>query len=189
MRNKCLLLFFSLLLLSSTISAQVDFRKETIYFLLTSRFYDGDNSNNRPNEWCSYLPGINNPNITDPQDVTWRGDFKGLIEKLGYIKDLGFTAIWINPVVQGRSPLDYHGYHAWDFTKVDTRLESPGAGFKDLIEAAHAKGIKVILDIVTNHSGRYGIKAVSELKYNTDPTKPWGQNLLGQPLTDNPNWE
>lgn len=189
MRNKCRFLFFSLILLSSTISAQVDFRKETIYFLLTSRFYDGDQSNNRPNEWCSYIPGVNNPNITDPQDVTWRGDFKGLIEKLGYIKDMGFTAIWINPVVQGRSPLDYHGYHAWDFTKVDTRLESPGAGFKDLIEAAHAKGIKVILDIVTNHSGRYGIKGVSELKYNTDPTKPWGQNLLGQPLSDNPNWE
>ncbi len=189
MRNKCSLLFFLLILLASNLWAQVDFRKETIYFLLTSRFYDGDNSNNRPNEWCSYIPGITNPNITNPQDVTWRGDFKGLIEKLGYIKDLGFTAIWINPVVQGRSPLDYHGYHAWDFTKVDTRLESPGAGFKDLIEAAHAKGIKVILDIVTNHSGRYGIKGVSELKYNTDPTKPWGQNALGQPLADNPNWE
>ncbi|MFM7710175.1 MAG: starch-binding protein [Ferruginibacter sp.] len=166
-----------------------DFRKETIYFLLISRFYDGDSTNNRPNEWCSYLPGANNPNITDPKDITWRGDFKGLIEKLDYIKDMGFTAIWINPVVQGRSPLDYHGYHAWDFTKVDTRLESPGSSFKDLIDAAHAKGLKVMLDIVTNHSGRYGLKGVSELKYNTDPTKPWGQNSAGQPLPDNPNWE
>ncbi len=181
-------LFFTLLVTEYSF-AQVDFRKETIYFLLVSRFNDGDSSNNRPNEWCSYLPGVNNPNITDPNDVTWRGDFKGLIEKLDYIKDMGFTAIWINPVVQGRSPLDYHGYHAWDFTKVDTRLQSPGASFKDLIDAAHAKGLKVILDIVTNHSGRYGIKGVSELKYNTDPSKPWGQNSAGLPLQDNPNWE
>ncbi len=169
--------------------SQQDFRKETIYFLLTTRFFDGDSTNNAPNEWCSYIPGVNNPNITDPKDVTWRGDFKGLIQKLDYIKGMGFTAIWITPVVQNRSPLDYHGYHAWDFTKVDPRLESPGATFKDLIDAVHAKGMKLVLDIVTNHSGRYGIKGVAELKYNTDPTKPWGKDLNGNPLQDNPNWE
>lgn len=170
--------------------AQVDFRKETIYFLMTTRFFDGDPSNNRPNEWCSWYPGNpNNANFSGPEDVTWRGDFKGLIEKLDYIKDMGFTAIWITPIVQNRGPLDYHGYHAWDFTKVDPRYESPGAKFKDLVDAAHAKGIKVILDIVTNHSGRFGIKGQSELKYNTDPTKPWGQKLDGTPLGDNPNWE
>ncbi len=176
--------------LALPVFAQVDFRKETIYFLMTTRFFDGDPANNRPNEWCSYYPGNpNNGNFSGPEDVTWRGDFKGLIEKLDYIKDMGFTAIWITPIVQNRGPLDYHGYHAWDFTKVDPRYESPGAKFKDLVDAAHAKGLKVVLDVVTNHSGRFGIKGQSELKYNTDPTKPWGQKTNGTPLGDNPSWE
>ncbi len=174
-------LLFSLCLFP--LIAQVDFREETIYFLLTSRFNDGDPTNNAPTEWSSYHPDPEiNPSITDPNDVTWRGDFKGLIERLDYIKDLGFTAIWITPIVHNRSPLDYHGYHAWDFTKVDPRLESPGATFQDLINEVHAKGMKIVLDVVTNHSGRYGIKDVAEIKYNTDPTKPWF-------AIDNPNWE
>ncbi len=170
--------------------SQVDFREESIYFLLTTRFFDGDPNNNAPTEWSSYNPDPNlNPSITDPQDVTWRGDFKGLMEKLDYIQDLGFTAIWITPIVQNRGPLDYHGYHAWDFTKVDPRLESPGSTFQDLINAVHARGMKIVLDIVTNHSGRFGIKDVAEIKYNTDPTQPWGQDSNGNPLQDNPNWE
>lgn len=178
-----LLLFLGLNVLTVVSSfgqgSTIDFRKESIYFLLPTRFFDGDPTNNRPNEWCSYGPG--SPAITDPNDVPWRGDFKGLIQKLDYIKDLGFTAIWITPVVQNRSPLDYHGYHAWDFTKVDPRLESPGATFQDLINEVHARGMKIVLDIVTNHSSRYGIKGVAELKYNTDPTKSWY-------AADNPNW-
>lgn len=170
--------------------AQVDFREETIYFLITTRFFDGDPSNNVPNEWSSYNPDPTiNPSITDPQDVTWRGDFKGLIQKLDYIQDLGFTAIWITPIVQNRSPLDYHGYHAWDFTKVDPRLESPGATFQDLIDAVHSRGMKIVLDIVTNHSGRFGIKGQAEMKYNTNPNMPWGKDSDGNPLQDNPEWE
>ena len=68
------------LLQSYTVNAQVDFREETIYFLMTTRFFDGDSNNNAPTEWSSYNsdPSIN-PSITDPNDVTWRGDFKGLI--------------------------------------------------------------------------------------------------------------
>lgn len=185
-------LLFILVLLSlffSKVNAQADLRKESIYFLLTTRFFDGDSTNNAPNEWCSYIQGVSNPNITDPKDVTWRGDFKGLIQKLDYIKGMGFTAIWITPIVQNRGPLDYHGYHGWDFTKVDPRLESVGATFQDLVNAVHAKGMKLILDIVTNHSCRYGIKSVAELKYNTDPTKVWGKDINGNPLQDNPNWE
>ncbi|MBL7814024.1 MAG: chitobiase/beta-hexosaminidase C-terminal domain-containing protein [Saprospiraceae bacterium] len=178
-RSLCLWLFF-LSTSMSQLTAQQDFREETIYFLMTTRFFDGDPNNTRPTEWSSY--GANSPSITDPNDVTWRGDFKGLIQKLDYIKDLGFTAIWITPVVQNRGPLDYHGYHAWDFTKVDPRLESPGATFQDLINAVHAKGMKIILDIVTNHSGRFGIKGLAEIKYNTDPNAAWY-------APDNPNWQ
>lgn len=184
------LLFIIGLWIGESAYAQVDFREETIYFLITTRFFDGDPSNNVPNEWSSYHPDPNiNPSITDPNDVTWRGDFKGLIQQLDYIKDLGFTAIWITPIVHNRSPLDYHGYHAWDFTRVDPRLESPGATFQDLINEVHARDMKIVLDIVTNHSGRFGIKDVAELKYNTDPNRPWGQDSDGNPLQDNPDWE
>ncbi|MBP8849739.1 MAG: chitobiase/beta-hexosaminidase C-terminal domain-containing protein [Breznakibacter sp.] len=162
-------------------ATQRAFTKETIYFLLPTRFFDGDPSNNRPNEWCSY--DGKRTAITDPEDVTWRGDFKGLMQQLDYIQGMGFTAIWITPVVQNAGPLDYHGYHAYDFMKVDPRLESPGATFQDLINAVHARGMKIVLDIVTNHSGRYGIKGKAELKYNTDPASPWGQKSDGTPLT------
>ncbi len=187
MKTLCLKLSGILLLIGvltpQIINAQVDFREETIYFLLTSRFFDGDHNNNAPTEWSSYNPDPTiNPTITNPDDVTWRGDFKGLIQKLDYIKDLGFTAIWITPIVHNRSPLDYHGYHAWDFTRVDPRLESPGATFQDLINEIHTRGMKIVLDVVTNHAGRFGIKNVAEIKYNTDPTQPWA-------AVDNPNWE
>jgi glycosidase len=124
-----------------------DFRAETIYFLLTARFYNGDTSNDYFNR-DRYKAG-------DPQ---WRGDFKGLIEKLDYIKDLGFTAIWITPPMENRSGLDYHGYHIYDWTRIDPRLESPGATYQDLINAIHAKGLKIIEDVVINHSSQYGIR-------------------------------
>lgn len=124
-----------------------DFRKETIYFLLTARFYDGDANNNYYNR-DRYKAG----------DPHWRGDFKGLIQKLDYIKDLGFTAIWVTPPVENRSGLDYHGYHAYDFYKVDPRLESPDVSYKNFIDAAHAKGLKVIQDVVINHSSQYGLR-------------------------------
>ncbi|MCM1319175.1 MAG: alpha-amylase family glycosyl hydrolase [Muribaculaceae bacterium] len=133
-----------------------DFRDETIYFAMTTRFYDGDPTNNV----CSW----------DKQDVQiakndpdWRGDFKGLIDKLDYIKALGFTAIWITPVVQNASGEDYHGYHAMDHSTVDLRYESrkewgatQDVKFQDLIDAAHAKGIKIVLDVVLQHTGNFG---------------------------------
>lgn len=131
----------------SSLAALGDFRKETIYFLLTARFYDGDPSNNYYNR-DRYKAG----------DPHWRGDFKGLIAKLDYIKDLGFTAIWVTPPVENRSGLDYHGYHAYDFYKVDPRLESADASYKNFIDAAHAKGLKVIQDVVINHTSQYGLR-------------------------------
>jgi glycosidase len=190
MQSTKLYIIILCLVFSNNLYAQKDIREESIYFLLTTRFFDGDTSNNRPTEWCSYFPGNpNNGNYSGSNDVTWKGDFKGLVQKLNYIKDLGFTAIWITPIVQNRSPLDYHGYHAWDFTKVDPRLESPGYTFKNLIDSAHAKGIKIFLDVVLNHAGRFGIKGRSEIKYNTDPNQPWGKKSNGSALTDNNNWQ
>ena len=130
-----------------------DFRAETIYFLITTRFYDGDPSNNF---FCRDRIKFNAAG--EAEDPHWRGDFKGLIERLDYIADLGFTAIWITPPVENRSGLDYHGYHPYDWTRIDPRLESPGATYKDLIDAAHRRGIKIIQDVVINHSCMYGIR-------------------------------
>ena len=92
-----------------------DFRDETIYFVMTTRFYDGDSSNN-VHCWDDKKAG--NPD----SDPAWRGDFKGLIEKLDYIKAMGFSAIWITPVVKNMSAYDYHGYHAVNFNEVDPRF-------------------------------------------------------------------
>ncbi|MDE6157620.1 MAG: hypothetical protein K2F78_05685, partial [Muribaculaceae bacterium] len=126
--------------------ARDDFRDETIYFAMTTRFYDGDPQNNTYC-WDGTL------NVKDPE---WRGDFKGLIKKLDYIKALGFTTVWITPVVENASGLDYHGYHAFNFQKVDPRYESDDCKFQDLIDAAHSRGMKIVLDIVLNHTGNFG---------------------------------
>ncbi len=136
-------------------SNRTDFRDESIYFMITTRFYDGDPKNN-------VLCWDNQAAQIETKDPCWRGDFQGVIDKLDYIKALGFTAIWITPVVQNASGYDYHGYHASDFSKVDCRYQS-GDGkksgdvmFQELIDKAHEKGIKIILDIVLNHSGNFG---------------------------------
>ena len=152
---------------------RTDFRDETIYFAMTTRFYDGDPTNNVCG-WDHQSVQIANG------DPDWRGDFKGLIDRLDYIKALGFTAIWITPVVQNCSGTDFHGYHAMDMSKVDLRYESRtkwGASedvtFQSLIDAAHAKGMKIILDIVLNHTGNFG-----EAKLN--PLFTRSQNIKDQ---------
>ena len=96
-----------------------DFREETIYFVITTRFYDGDPANNFFCRDRIHFDAAGN--AVDPH---WRGDFKGLIARLDYIRDLGFTAIWITPPVENRSGLDYHGYHPYDWTRIDPRLLS-----------------------------------------------------------------
>ncbi|KAB1988917.1 carbohydrate binding domain-containing protein [Streptomyces triticiradicis] len=131
-----------------------DPRKDPIYFVLTARFYDGDSSNDRGGS-----QDVKSGNAAN-NDPMFRGDFKGLVDKLDYIKALGFSAVWITPVVLNRSDYDYHGYHGYDFYKVDPRLESAGASYQDLINAAHAKGMKIYQDVVYNHSSRWGAKGL-----------------------------
>lgn len=149
------LLFSQGMMADSFVGGRTDFRDESIYFVLTTRFYDGDPGNN-------VLCWDNQKSQKSTKDPCWRGDFQGLIDQLDYIKALGFTAIWINPVVQNASGYDYHGYHASDFSKVDCRYQSSDGKasgdvmFKKLIDAAHKKGIKIILDIVLNHTGNFG---------------------------------
>ena len=136
-------------------NSRSDFRDESIYFAITTRFYNGDTSNDVQCWEVNQKTGAY-PNSYDPNDPAWRGDFKGLAEKLDYIKALGFTAIWITPVVENCSGYDYHGYHALNFKKVDPRYESNGFTYQDLINAVHAKGMKLIQDVVYNHTGNFG---------------------------------
>lgn len=163
------------ILMSATVAAyagtfvgqRTDFRDETIYFAMTTRFYDGDPENN---VYC--WDGVNN--VKDPE---WRGDFQGLIDKLDYIKALGFTAVWITPVVENASGLDYHGYHALDFSKIDHRYVSKEStaqdadvAFQKLIDEVHKRGMKLILDIVIQHTGNFGESNLAPM-FDKDYTK------------------
>jgi len=129
---------------------------EVIYFLLPDRFENGDPSNDRG--------GLSGDRLQTGFDPTHKGffhggDLKGLASRLGYIKDLGATAVWVAPVFQnkavqgppGEESAGYHGYWITDFTRVDSHLGT-NAGFKALVDAVHARGMKFYMDIVVNHT-------------------------------------
>jgi alpha-1,3-glucan synthase len=117
-----------------------DWRKESIYQFITDRFSDGNPSNNE-GKYGGY----------DLRSVSARhgGDFKGVTNKLDYIKSLGFSTIWISPVFQNQEN-SYHGYAQIDFTLLDDRFGTLEE-FRELVGESHRRGIKVIVDIVTNH--------------------------------------
>lgn len=144
----------------------VDMREETIYFVMTTRFYDGDTGND-VHCWDDGTAG------NGDDDPAWRGDFKGLGEKLDYIKALGFSVIWVTPVVTNGSGYDYHGYHAMDLSTVDARYESSDYTYEDLIHDAHQKGMKIIQDVVLQHTGNFGEAHFCDL-FTKDTTKDLG---------------
>lgn len=111
---------------------------DLIYFVLTDRFYDGDTTNDE------------GADKNDPSGYHG-GDFQGIIDKLDYIRDLGFTTIWISPVVKNQLR-GYHGYWAVDFYKTNEHFGDM-AKLKELVDTAHSKGIKVMFDLVVNHTG------------------------------------
>lgn len=137
-------------------SSSFDWDEAVIYMTCTDRFYDGNSSNNK-----SY-------NTTDVFDKNGSlsyhgGDFAGLEQKLDYLEDLGVNTIWITPIVEnsdaktgddGIPTTGYHGYWASDFTKLNPHLGTE-AEFKSLINAVHARGMKLMVDVVLNHAG-YG---------------------------------
>jgi len=154
------------------IAGSGDFREENVYFIMTDRFADGDSNNN--NIWGDeFLPdGVSkydtNSSKTGPLTYYHGGDFQGIIDNLDYIQDLGFTAIWITPVVkqpEGRrfnanDPYEasaFHGYWGYDFDQIDPHLHSSGKSsdgwddFDGLVKALHDRGMKLMLDIVVNH--------------------------------------
>lgn len=128
----------------------------SVYFLLTDRFHNGDPSNDH---------SFGRQKDGKDEVATWHGgDFKGLTEKLDYIKSLGMNAIWITPMVeqvhgfigggeQGSFPFyAYHGYWALDFTKIDPNYGDEES-LRTLVDEAHKRGLRIILDVVMNHAG------------------------------------
>lgn len=124
-------------------------RDDLIYFLMTDRFYDGDPTNDA------------NTAKTDLKSYHG-GDFQGVLDKLDYIKNLGFTTVWISPVVDNEA-FGYHGYWACDFYKTEEHFGTV-AKLKELVDTAHAKNMKIIVDLVVNHTGAQN-KWVSDPKY------------------------
>ncbi len=116
-------------------------QKQNIYQIITDRFYDGDTNND--NAEGTYAP-------SDPRGVHG-GDFAGIEQKLDYIKALGATAIWISPIVLNTEG-QFHGYSAWNFYEVAPHWGSI-TDLQRLVQAAHARGLLVIDDIVVNHAG------------------------------------
>lgn len=139
-----------------------DWRDAVVYFVIVDRFADGDTSNDAHVDVAA-------------KGTFHGGDLAGLTQQLDEIATLGVTAIWITPVVKniegfvtgaGFPDWAYHGYWADDFTKTDPRFGSEEE-LKRFVDAAHAKGIRVLLDVVYNHAGYNS-------RYLTDPrTKSW----------------
>jgi pullulanase-type alpha-1,6-glucosidase len=130
--------------------------KERFYFLMADRFANGTTAND-----AGGLTGGRLETGLDPTDKGFYhgGDLMGVVDKLDYIKGLGTTAIWLTPSFKNRpvqgtgdaASAGYHGYWITDFTQIDPHLGS-NDDMKALIAAAHAKGMKVFFDIITNHT-------------------------------------
>lgn len=119
---------------------------DVMYLITPDRFVNGD---------------VNNDNVASLSEKLNRslpggrhgGDIAGLVSSLDYIKDLGFTAIWVNPVLENNQPdFSYHGYSTTDFYKVDARFGTNEA-YQKMSQLAKQKGIKLIMDMIVNHCG------------------------------------
>ncbi|WP_342542123.1 pullulanase [Paenisporosarcina sp. FSL H8-0542] len=148
----------------STGTSDFDWDESVIYFMLTDRFFDGDESNNDPYD-LNY--------DTSKRGTYQGGDLKGITTKLDYLDDLGVNTIWISPIVENikydvrsvetnGSSVDpyygYHGYWASDFGKLNPHFGTM-EDFHELIDAAHARDMKIMVDVVVNHTG-YGLKEI-----------------------------
>lgn len=152
---------------------------ESVYFVMTDRFENANPSNDNGGAEAGKLTGGYLPN-----DIGWwhGGDFEGLKNRISYIKKMGFTSIWITPpvkqiVYQGNSS-GYHGYWGLDFMTVDPHLGTEDE-FKALVSEAHNVGLKIILDVVANHTAdviqyknnQYGYIDSNEFAYKDEKGK------------------
>ena len=154
-------LLMAVALLSATTAVAQSYRErlpqdETIYFVLPDRFENGDRTNDRG--------GLTGDRLVTGYDPTHKGfyhggDLKGLTARLPYLQGLGITAIWLAPIFKnkpvqgapGQESAGYHGYWVTDFTQVDPHFGTE-ADMAAFVAAAHARGLKVYLDIISNHT-------------------------------------
>ena len=122
--------------------------EDVIYLIMPDRFANGEKGNDN-------MPGmLEAADRTDP-DGRHGGDLKGIVKNLDYIEDMGYTAIWLNPVLENNNPeYSYHGYAITDFYRVDPRIGTNDE-YVEFVRICHDNGIKVIMDMVFNHCG-YG---------------------------------
>jgi glycosidase len=150
--------------------------REQFYFVMTDRFANGDPSNDTGGRSAGPESSGFDPTSAG---MNHGGDLRGLTSRLDYVKGLGTTAIWITPPFAGGEPegsgpelsSDYHGYWIRDFTTVDPHLGT-NADLRALVDAAHAKGMKVFLDIVVNHTADQ-IRYEDGTEYLDSSTHPW----------------
>lgn len=135
---------------------------DVLYMVMPDRFADGNPANNSVKS-MRFPVGADRSNL----NVRHGGDLKGIIDHLDYIDSLGVTAVWLNPVLENDMPGgSYHGYATTDYYRVDPRFGT-NAGYRALIDSLHGRGIKVVMDMIFNHSG-------SEHPWALDPpAKDW----------------
>lgn len=167
--------------------ARHDLTREQFYFVLPDRFANGDTANDRGG-----LTGSRLETGYDPTDKGFYqgGDLKGLTSRLDYIKGLGTTAIWMAPIFKNRpvqgtgkdASAAYHGYWITDFTQVDPHFGT-NADLEKLIDKAHAKGMKVFFDVITNHTADTVDYAEKKYGYRPKGAYPY-LDSSGRPFDD-----
>jgi len=146
---------------------------DVIYLIMPDRFANGDPSNDSP-------PGLGRPADRTVVGATHGGDLRGIRDRLDYLKELGVTGIWMTPIYRNSLPgvSSYHGYSSVDFYAVEPRFGSM-QDLRDLVDAAHRMGLKVVQDQVANHSGpRHPFVA-------DPPTPTWFHDLARTPKLRN----
>jgi len=137
-----------------------DFKREVIYQIITDRFFDGNSANNNP----AQSAGLYDSTKTNWR-LYWGGDLQGIQQKMSYLAGMGVTAIWLSPPVDnlntnipdggGNPTASYHGYQGRDFKRIEEHFGNSSNTWTDfdaMVSAAHANGIKVIVDFAPNHS-------------------------------------
>ena len=148
--------------------------EDVLYLIMPDRFADGDTTNNNITEGLDFPVQVNR----NSPNARHGGDLKGIEQHLDYIESLGMTAIWLNPVLENDMPGgSYHGYATTNYYKVDPRFGT-NEDYVNLIAKAHEKDMKVVMDMIFNHSG-------SEHPWMKDmPSKDWYNNPDGDVMTN-----
>ena len=133
---------------------------DAIYLVMPDRFANRDASNDD-------VPGMNESSDPDAFFGRHGGDIQGIEDHLDYIADMGFTALWCTPLLEDNETVEsYHGYACTDYYRIDPRF-GDNEKYREMVGMAHSKGIKVIMDVVTNHSG------VHHWWYSDPPFSDW----------------